>query len=318
MTRTTFAPLPSGILLEIDAAQFKQPESPNDDLPFLSSAGTSEFYQNYEQMYCNKINISLSSDNRDTYLKTASPSFKYDYIMYSGVKATTGSSTRGLLEDNAGDSTGHKDFKLKFWPDYDGQNPDYSGKFLSASSSNSYNVSASGVQSYKSFSYKSSRDGVAAPDNGKKIDTEFFGISGSVTKTTYATFPSTTGHVDTKIEVDGNTAGSSFFDPDPKSTSNRSPSAPTDKFKPSRPTTGGGGSGSTTSSPSSTNSPSTTRPPSTTTSPGTTSSPGTTAAPTSQVPTDDQGDSPGSPPASRVRSNPDRTDPTMPTPPTCN
>lgn len=284
---TTFPPIPSGIRNQIKkeffptTSEIKANKDPlPDSIGYRTSVGTSGSYFNDEQIHCNPFISDLLSDNRDTYFKKFFKTYTAwnHFVLFSGTKPTTGTSTRGLISDPdaAAENNDHR-FKLKFSPDYNDLATGNRGKFDSqASYKGNSNVDSA---SFSKLEYKYSSDGIAKPSTQttKKIDTETSSISGEVKRETYNSLDEITTLSSSKTEVNirGSQVNRNFFDSDFTQTNNRG-SLPRDDFKPQTPSNP---SSSTTPSPT-TSAPTTTAAPTSTTAAPTTTTSGPTPATT--------------------------------------
>ena len=284
---TTFAPIPSGIRNQIKkeffptTSEIQANKSPlPDSIGYSTSVGTSGSYFNDEQIHCNPFISDLLSDNRDTYFQQffQANTAWHQFVLFSGTRPTTGTSTRGLVSDptSGAENDDHR-FKLKFSPDYNDVATGKRGKFGSqASYDGNSNVDSA---SFSQLEYKYSNDGIAKPSivTTKKIDTETSSISGEVTITTYNSLDEipTLSSSQTEVNIRGSQVNRNFFDSDFTQTNNRG-SLPRDEFTPQTPNS------STTPSPT-TSAPTTTAAPTSTTAGPTTTTSGPTPATTTTV-----------------------------------
>jgi hypothetical protein len=246
----------------------------------LSSVGTSSFYLNYEQTYCNKYVAHLTQDNTVDYFNKFKANYDYSTILYSGTKRSIGHPTMGIKADQTEEPDANfRGYKMAFLPDHSelrtvaGATYNMRGKFKDAASLKTQNARPSGVQVFKDFKFKASIDGVSLPIS-KDVDTEYFGIKGSVTKKIYTTkkMAIDAGDLfDIDITQRGSVVNKDFFDPNitDKNNKNRGQKPSDDFIPPSDPS----------EDPDSTTPAPTTAPPTTTATP-TTAGPTTTSPPT--------------------------------------
>lgn len=247
-TTTTFSPLPSGIRNSIKkeffptSGEISSNKSPlPDSLSPYNQVGSSSFYTNYDQEYCNKLKINLSNDNRNDYFSKFFSNNKtwINYTLYSGTKPSLGVSTAGITADReSGAKNDDHRFKMSFLPDYNSSTPSQSGfrgKFTDKSTFTSESLSVSGIN-FTKFEYSYSTDGVVAPSKQTKkvIDLETSSISGVVDREKYSDLskvPNLSSY-ETEVTLRGSNINSNFFDSDFSSSTNRNIGIPVDGFKP--------------------------------------------------------------------------------------